>query len=307
MKISGLLHMTSFRKLCLFFFFPVFWSSAISGQSDTTSTIPQKPWKFDGTFIFNLNESTFTNWVAGGDSQIGTSSLLKPVFVYDNAKWAWNIELDIRHGLHKINSEKSKKSEDVLRMEMRIGRHISDKWKFSALYTINTQERPSWDGDKLISTFMAPCYTNISLGFDYNATKKLNIYMTPLNIRTTYVLNDTLSARGDFGVQPGSRVLYKLGPSFFIKYMNEVTKNIFVDTKFGYFQNVLDGLGDPVINWDAIISMKVNKYIATSFTFALFYDKDSKTDIKDENGNITGSVARLQFKQTFGFGLNVIW
>jgi hypothetical protein len=131
--------------------------------------------------------------------------------------------------------------------------------------------------------------------------------MTPFNGRTTYVLDDTLSARGEFGITPGKSVLYKFGPSFLMSYKKEVVKNILVDTKLGYFQNILDGLGDPVVNWDAVISMKVTKIIATTFTFGLFYDPDSKIDIKDPDGNITGSEARVQFKQTFGFGVNANW
>jgi hypothetical protein len=282
-------------------------AAGLSAQTDSTSTVITKPWKFTGTFAFNLNESTFTNWVAGGDNQITTATILRPNLIFDNKKWSWETLLDVRHGLQKIGSDRTKKSEDLIRLESKLGRHISKNWKFSGYYSFYTQARPSYDGDKLVSTFMAPSYTNINLGFDFNPAKSLSIFMTPANIRTTYVLNDTISARGDFGVEPGKTVLVKFGPSFLISYKDEILKNVNVDTKFGFFQDILDGLGDPVINWDAIFSMKVNKYMATTFTFALFYDKNSTVDIKDANGVITGKEAKIQFKQTFGFGLNLMW
>jgi hypothetical protein len=279
-----------------------------SSQIDTVSVEKKKLWKFDGTFAFNLNESTFSNWVSGGNNQVTTTTILRPVLIYDNNKWSWETDLDIRHGLQKIESNKVMKSEDVLRLQSKVGRRISKKWKFSGMYILNTQARPSYDGDVLKSSFMSPGYTNLSVGFDYNPVKSLSIYITPSNFRSTYVLNDTLNARGEFGVEPGSSYVMRFGPSFLISYKDEVFKNILVDTKLGYFQNLFDKkLGDPVVNWDAIISLKVNKFIATTFTFAFFYDKESKVDVKDENGVVTGQTAKIQFKQSFGFGLNLKW
>jgi hypothetical protein len=107
-------------------------------QNDSISSAPYKPWKFDGTFVFSINESSFTNWVAGGSNQIDFNSILKPNLVFDNKKWSWSVSLDIRRGLQKISSDKAHKSDDVLRMESKLGRRISEKWKFSGLYTFNS-------------------------------------------------------------------------------------------------------------------------------------------------------------------------
>lgn len=284
--------------------------NSASGQTDTISGGPKKPWKFGGTFVFNINESSFTNWVAGGENQLGLATILKPALDFDNKKWSWATDIDFRYGQQKIQSEKPRKNDDSFRFTTKLGRRISKNWKFSGLYTLSTQFFSTYDIDnesRLLSTFMAPGYTNLSLGFDYAPNAHLSIYLTPANIRSTYVLNDTLSARGDFGVTPGKKVLVNFGPAAYITYKDEVLKNVLVDTKFSYFQNVIGGPGDPVVNWDAIITMKINKYLSTSFTFTLFYDPDSKIDIKDALGNVTGSEARLQFKQTLGVGLNLNW
>ena len=69
----------------------------------------------------------------------------------------------------------------------------------------------------------------------------------------------------------------------------------------------MDGIGNPVVNWDIILTMRVNKYIATNFAFNLFFDPDSKPDVKDANGQVTGKVAKVQFKQTLGVDFNYIW
>jgi hypothetical protein len=120
---------------------------------------------------------------------------------------------------------------------------LSKYWKFSSLYTINTQARSGYEGDKLVTAFMAPCYTNLSLGFDYNPAKSLSIYITPANIHSTYVLNDTISARGDFGVTPGKKALVKFGPSIYITYKDEILKNILLDNQSRVFSKRIGWTG----------------------------------------------------------------
>jgi hypothetical protein len=290
----------------IFILFFLISFSALS-QTDTTSVEDKGPWKMEGLFSFNLAESTYSNWVAGGKNQVTTITIIKPLLTFDNNKWHWVTELDLRHGMQKIGSDKPTKSHDVLRFETKLGRRISKKWNFSGFYSLNTQGRPSYEDDILKSTFMSPGYTNLNLGFDYIGTKNLSIYMSPVNLRSTYVLNDSLSARGEYGVNPGSFVNMRLGPSLLFTYKGEIFKNVLADTKLGYFQDALDGLGDPVINWDGIISIKLNKYFATVFTFAVFYDEDSMSDVKDANGKVVGQKAYVQFKQSFGFGINYNW
>jgi hypothetical protein len=143
--------------ISLTFMFLIISANHLFSQADTSSSVIQKLWKFDGTFAFTLNESTFTNWVAGGDNQISSTTMLKPHLTFDNKKWSWETSLDIRHGIQKIESDKAKKSDDILRFETKVGKRISKNWKFSSLYTINTQARPSYNGEKLVSAFMAPC------------------------------------------------------------------------------------------------------------------------------------------------------
>jgi hypothetical protein len=279
-------------------------------QSDSSGVVPQKLWKIEGSFMINYNQSSFTNWVAGGNNQMGLASILKPSLRFDNGKWSWETNLDLRYGLQKNGSDKARKSDDVLRMGSKLGRQISKNWEFSGLYMLNTQLSASFDRDqqnRLLTTIMAPGYTNLSLGFNYSPDDKLSIYLTPINLRSTYVLNDSLSQAGEFEVVPGDRVHRRFGPAALIGYKDELFKNVIVDTKFGYFQDALDGFGDPVVNWDTILSLKVNKYLSTTLTFALFYDEQSKIDEKDEDGNVVGKVAKLQFKETLGVGFNVQW
>lgn len=276
-------------------------------QADTTKISPDKPWKFNGTFLFHVHESTFTNWASGGENQLASKLVAKPTINYDNGKWSWENSFDFRYGQQRNAGNDVKKNEDEMIFISKVGKRFSEKWKFSSMYTFNSQFTPYHENGRIRSEFMAPAYTNLSIGFDYVPDKKYSIYMTPLNMRNTWVLNDSLSDRGEYMVKPGSTLRFRFGPSFLIKYKGEISKNIMLDTKLGYFQDVVDGLGDPVVNWDALFNMKVNKFISASFSFTLFYDEDSKTDVKDNTGKVVGKEAKIQFKQSLGVGFNFVW
>ena len=276
-------------------------------QTDTIKTQEINNWRIDGTFLFHIHEATFTNWASGGDNQLASKVILKPVFNYDNGKWSWENTFDFRYGQQRNAGEGLKKNEHEIAFISKVGKRFSEKWKFSGMYTFNSQFAPFWDGTVLKSDFMSPAYTNLSLGFDYVPNTKLSIYVTPLNMRNTWVFNDSISARGDYNMEPGNYLRFRFGPSFLLTYKGDIAKNIKLDTKLGYFQDLIDGIGDPVVNWDALFNMKVNKFISASFNFTLFYDEDSKTDIKDESGNVIGQEAKVQFKQSLGVGLSYTW
>lgn len=276
-------------------------------QTDTTKTSENKNWKFSGTFLFHIHESTFTNWASGGENQLASKFVARPSYVFDNGKWSWVNTLDLRYGQQRNEGKEVKKNDDEIVFISKVGKRFSEKWKFSGLYSFNSQFTPHREDGILKSDFMAPAYTNLSLGFDFNPNDFFSIYMTPLNMRNTWVLDNEMSARGEYKVKPGSIMRFRFGPSFLATWKGEISKNILLDTKLGYFQDVVDGIGDPVVNWDALINMKVNRFISASFSFTLFYDEDSKTDIKDSQGNITGEEAKIQFKQSLGVGFNFVW
>ena len=308
MKIIRLVnYLSSLKYVTVFCLIFSLYSSPAFAQSDTTTTQEIKNWSLNGTFLFHIHESTFTNWASGGDNQLASKIIFKPVFKYDNQKWSWENIFDFRYGQQRNAGEGRKKNEDEIAFISKVGKRFSEKWKFSSMYTFNSQFAPFLDDGILKSEFMSPAYTNLSIGFDYVPNTKLSIYLTPLNMRNTWVFNDSVSARGDYNMEPGKYLRFRFGPSFLITYKGDIAKNIKLDTKLGYFQDFMDGIGDPVINWDALFNMKVNKYISASFNFTLFYDEDSKTDIKNYSGNVIDKEAKVQFKQSLGIGLSYNW
>jgi hypothetical protein len=70
-----------------------------------------------------------------------------------------------------------------------------------------------------------------------------------------------------------------------------------VDTKLGLFSNYLENPQYVDVNWDLLITLKVNEYISASIQTQLIYDHDIKfgPDLDE---------SRVQFKELFGLGLS---
>lgn len=271
-------------------------------ESDSTST-----WDSGGTFALNFSESSFSNWNAGGINSLGLNGILKPHINLDDSLWTWDNSMDIRFGQVKTQSEKIRKSDDLLLLTSKIGRKFSARWEFSGLVTFRTQFAPSYKkgANTILSTFMAPGYINLGLGFNYKPDEALSIYLSPITSRTTYVLNDSLSDAGLFGVAPGDKIKGQMGFSTLMTYNKEIIKNVGINTDLSLFSDYLNEPENIVVNWDFVLTLKANKFLSTTFSCALIYDDNVTFEKKDESGNVIKKVPRVQFKQVLGVGLSL--
>ena len=271
-------------------------------ENDTISL-----WDVGGTFALNFSESSFSNWNAGGTNSIGLNGIFKPHANIDDTLWTWNNAFDLRFGQVKTQGDKIRKSDDLLLFNSKLGRKISAHWEFSGLFTIRTQFAPSYrkSDNKLLSTFMAPGYINLGLGFNYKPKEVLSIYLSPLTSRTTYVLNDTLSQAGDFGVTKGNKVKRQLGFSTLMSYKQEIIKDVGINTDLVLFSNYLNKPQNIVVNWDFVLTLKASKFLTTTFSCALIYDDNVTFEEKDESGNVIKKVPKIQFKQVLGIGISL--
>ena len=54
--------------------------------------------------------------------------------------------------------------------------------------------------------FLSPVYPIAGLGFDYHANNRLTCYVSPLTMKSTIVLDSSLSSQGVFGLNPGQKL-----------------------------------------------------------------------------------------------------
>lgn len=267
-------------------------------------------WKVNGTFSLNFSQATLTNWAAGGENSISGNGFVELSADYDDTKKLnWDNDLKLGYGLIVQGDDPVRKSDDKIDLSSKLGYKISKAWLYSNMINFKTQfamgyDRPGETDRIKISNFMAPGYLNLSTGFDWKPVESFSLMLSPVTGKFTFVLDDDLSQEGAFGVDSGQYVRSELGGYLKATFKKEIVKNVRINTKIDLFSNYLNEPQNIDVNWDLLITFKVNEFISASFIANLIYDHDIKFK-EDTNGDgtIDKIGPRTQFKEIFGIGL----
>ena len=268
-----------------------------------------KRWETKGLVSLNFTQISLSNWVAGGRSSYAGVGILNFSAKYTRDNILWENTFDLGYGLIKEENRGMVKSDDRINFTSKLGLKQSDKLYYSLLFDYKTQFANGYKypntTDK-ISTFMAPGYFTLALGLDYKPQKDVSIFFSPATARLTTVLDDSLSAQGAFGVDPGEKTRFEIGALLKFDISTEIMKNVTLNNKIEFFSNYLDKPQNIDISWDMMLNMKVNEYLSANLITNLIYDDDIKVPIDNgDNGTIDATGPRIQFKEMFGMGLNI--
>ena len=115
----------------------------------------------------------------------------------------------------------------------------------------------------------------------------------------TWVRDDVFSQAGMFGVDPGKKFKGEFGSYLKTVYKLKVMENVDLISKADFFTAYDKSFGNVDIDWDLLVSMKINKLLSATFNTTLRYDDD--VAYIDENGVSKGP--KIQFRQILGIGL----
>ena len=272
----------------------------IKAQSDSV-----KHWTVTGENSLLFNQTTFSNWSAGGINSFGGNLGLNYDFNYKKDRWNWDNKLIIGYGLSKQESIGWRKNDDRFIFNSLLGWKQTEKWLATFFLNFQTQFAKGYDysqtNEPLISDLFAPATLSFGPGFAYKASDNFKINLSPAASRITFVLNDELSQIGAFGVEPGKNIEYALGASLDLYYKKEVLKNVTVENMLKLYSNYLDKPKNVDIDYTLSVFMKVNDYISASLGVQLVYDDDIRMPF--EESGITKYKPQLQVKQLFGAGI----
>mgnify|MGYP000797230057 CR=1 FL=1 len=211
-----------------------------------------------------------------------------------------NMVLD--YGLSKTKSQGMRKSSDKIGLSTQLGYSTDNVWFYTLMGDLNTQFAKGYDypdKEHQISNFFAPAYSNIALGMEWRPKSNYSLLLSPVSTKMTFVTDDYLSDLGAFGVDPGDH--FKIEGGAFVKARAElpVMENVNLITTADFFTPYSKDFGNIDVNWDVLISMKINKVLSATINTTLKYDNDVKTF--DDNGVKKG--AKVQFKEVLGIGL----
>ncbi|MCB2197178.1 MAG: DUF3078 domain-containing protein [Bacteroidetes bacterium] len=290
------------RKLALTFFVFISLTVLLYAQEATDSI---KPWKFNGLTSINFSQVSLTNWAAGGENSYAFNGLLNLSANYSKDKNDWSNTLELGYGIQKQGDQDVRKTDDQIDFVSKYGRKISKSFFISAMLNFKSQmdEGKKYETDPdtsyVISKFLAPGYIQGALGMEYKPSEAFYAVLSPAAGKLTIVLDDTLSARGSFGVDPGDKTRLELGGSATIGVKKEIMKNVGISSTLGLFSNYIKNPQNIDVDWKVLINMKINDYLSANLNTHLIYDDDIKTS--DDEGNPEG--AKVQFKEVFGVGL----
>jgi hypothetical protein len=258
-------------------------------------------WKAGGMGTVAFSQVSFYQWASGGENSYSANAFLNLFANYKKDNLSWDNSLGLGYGLIKQGSL-TKKSDDRIDLSSQFGVQASGKWNYSALLGFKTQFDKGYnypDVSKKISDFLSPGYLTTSLGMDYKPNAKFNVFLSPLTGKMTFVIDDTLSAVGAFGVDPGKKFRAEFGGYAKIAYNQEIMKNVNLQAKFDLFSNYLKNPGNIDVTAEFLIVMKINEFLAATFNSLLIYDDDVKL-LQTDNTLGPG----LQVKEVFGVGLS---
>jgi hypothetical protein len=281
---------------------------------------PVSAWQSKNTVGFDLNEIAFINWNAGGVSSI--SGLLKGNFtrIYTTEESKWVNELIVRYGINKQDGLIVRKSDDEFRFNSTFGyrRNPSSNWYHSAKFNFNTQFTYGYkypDTSSPISKPFAPAYTFLGVGADYfDKAKKFDVYISPLTLKNTLVLDQKLADQGAFGVakavydsegnliSEGKQSKTEFGFLVTNYYKKEVWKNITMENRLSLYSDYLNNFGNIDVEWKLQFDLIVNQYVSANIGTHAIYDDDVKTYEEIDGVKVAGGPT-LQLKQSLGIGM----
>lgn len=277
-----------------------------NASTKTVSDTAKKKWKAGAIFRVNAGQSSLSNWSGGGDDfSVSINGTANVYACHKKKKFTWDNVLDIGYGFIQSSSLGARKNDDRIDYISKYNYTVNAKTRVGTLVNFRSQMMPGYTYNEktgarqTVSNFLAPAFALASIGIDHRPDKSLSLFLSPVSSRWVIVLNDTLSARGAFGVDSGHHSINELGAFATINYQKDITKNLSYKTRLDMFSNYRKNPLNVDVYMTNLVSVKVFKMLSFSWNVDLIYDDDTRIFGPEKN------APALQFKSIIGAGLQV--
>ena len=114
----------------------------------------QKPWSVKGRVNFVFNQTSFSNWLAGGENNTAGNIGVNYDFNYKNKRLKWDNKIISTYGITHSNKQSFRKTDDRFEYNSILALESIDKWYLS---------------------FFSNFITQFSRGFDYSQDPRLEV------------------------------------------------------------------------------------------------------------------------------------
>ncbi|MCP1995134.1 DUF3078 domain-containing protein [Flavobacterium sp. HSC-61S13] len=251
------------------------------------------PWTSKGTFSLLGNQSSFTNWQAGGDNNFAGTLGINYDINYKSEEWNWDNKIQVNYGISKIKGSDSQKTDDRFEFNSLVGKKAAGYWFYSAFLNFKTQMDAGMDPkDKEVrnSHFFSPAYLQIGPGMLWKKSDNLKVNFAPATSKFIFVHDHFTEFGPAFGVEQGDNMRYELGASISGYYKATLMENVSIENILNLYSNYLEDPQNVDIDYQLNVVLKINKYLSTNFSVQTIYDDNS--------------YQGFQIRQAVGVGLN---
>ena len=274
-----------------FLFLTLFVTVTTIAQETTIDTT--KHWSRKGVFTLLANQSSFDNWLAGGQNNFAGNANINYDFNYKNGDWNWDNKIIAAYGLTKIKGADTQKTDDRIELNSLLGKKASGNWYYSAFLNFKTQMDTGLDPatqTTKISHFFSPAYFQFGPGMLWKKSDNLKVNIAPATSKLIVVHSHFTELGSSFGVEQGETTRYELGASVNGYYKFNLMENVSVENTLNFYSNYLEDAQNVDIDYQLNIVMKINKYLTSNFAFQTIYDDNA--------------FRGFQTKQIIGLGVN---
>lgn len=259
-------------------------------------------WTINGSFSVTASSIMLQNWQAGGANVSSGAAIFNLTPIYNNGRSSLISNLVMAYGLNRQDGV-TFKMDDRIDFQTNYNYQLKDNWNVSSLVSFRTQFDKGVDSpgsDNVISNFFAPAYLVYGVGFTYKKNEKLIVYLSPATAKNTFVLNDSLSARGMYGVENGEKFLFEGGTYLNVLYREKLNKKINFQMRLDLFSNY-EKPQNLDVNAEVLFFWKITKFLSFNAALNLIYDENIMIPVERPDGSM-GQGPRMQLKSLLGAG-----
>jgi hypothetical protein len=268
-------------------------------------------WLLGGDATLTFSATSLTNWVNGGEDQIGVNSVVNVFANYKKGKRTFENYGTFAYGLLKKGERRAVKNDDRLHFVSKVGHQISPKWYYTASFLSRTQFAPGYkytakDTIK-ISDFLNPINLFLSVGVDYRPGDQFSAVISPVMGKSTFALSDDLTILGNAGLvetivdEEGKNVVvpkkpkYEFGGGILLTLKGNMLKNrVSYNSTLDLFSNYMVNPQNVDVNWTFNMKILIYKNISADIQFLMKYDDDQS--YVDKTGATGGPRLQTQNK-----------
>tara|TARA_R110002124_G_scaffold244306_2_gene409411 strand:+ start:834 stop:1742 length:909 start_codon:yes stop_codon:yes gene_type:complete len=276
-------------------------------QEQAQTPVDTSYWQSEFSAGLNFNQAGFSgNWKSGGVNSVAFGSIIAGKALYQKDKISWDNELELLFGIVRNEGEGTRKSNDRIFLDSKLGYQLSKKWSsyFSVNYLSQFAEGYKYNEDgtqSLISKFMAPGYLTSSLGFEFKPSKEFFLRIGPFSPRFTFVSDNQIinNVPSNYGVLPGETVRIEwLAMQVFASLDKDISENLNLKSRYTMFANY-ETLSMKNIDHrlDLTLTAKISNIINVTLTGISLYDIDQDPGIQYSQGLALGILYKVGNKK----------